>query len=414
MLSRLANRNSPGYSDRFKPFMKLVRDHGYPIQKHFYKTEDDYINCAFRIPGPKSAEPSTSRPVIVLQHGMNDSCFFAMNEGTDSLALFFAEAGFDVWLNNTRGSFYSRHHKHLDPSEDQEFWNFSFQELGRYDQPAFIDYVRNETKQEQVTYLGHSQGGSQILSGLHENAQFFKDRVNLFLLLGPATRLDRCLHGDNLPKLCHLNEISPSLVQNPLPFGPRFSKMTAPIPFEKVFLKYICDTDPSKCSELGLHNVGGHYQAGTSVRCITHYRQIFESKCFQLFDFGDQEKNMAEYGQDGPPEIDLQAFSDVPIGLYVGKTDMFVSPGDYNWLREELIKERNCAYFREYDLGHLGLVIPEDKAIFYDLLALTNKFLDRSDQAKIIVKPHQVDPLKKAQFLLEQEMSQNNFKFAAL
>ena len=87
---------------------------------------------------------------------MNDSCHFAAHEGTDSLALFFAQAGFDVWLNNTRGNTYSRNHKRLDPETDQEFWEFSFQELGRYDLPACINYVQEQTGQESLTYLGHS------------------------------------------------------------------------------------------------------------------------------------------------------------------------------------------------------------------------------------------------------------------
>lgn len=73
---------------------------------------------------------------------MNDSCFFAANDGKDSLAFFFARAGYDVWLNNTRGNFYSRHHKKYDPDVDPEFWQWSFPELGRYDLPACVDFVR--------------------------------------------------------------------------------------------------------------------------------------------------------------------------------------------------------------------------------------------------------------------------------
>ena len=68
-----------------------------------------------------------------MQHGLNDSASFALSDGPESLAFFFADAGYDVWLNNNRGNRYSRHHKHLCPETDPEFWNWSFQELGRYD-----------------------------------------------------------------------------------------------------------------------------------------------------------------------------------------------------------------------------------------------------------------------------------------
>ena len=60
----------------------------------------------------------------------------------------------------------------------------------------------------------------------------------------------------------------------------------------------------------------------------------------------------------------------MPIGLFCGKGDHFVAPQDYIWLRDELSKENNCKYFKEYDLGHLGLVIPKEKTIFLDMLAL--------------------------------------------
>lgn len=128
------------------------------------------------------------------------------------------------------------------------------------------------------------------MSGLADCGDFYKDRVNLFLLLGMPARLDRCKHR-LFSYLCLSNEMSPGIVQSPALFGPRMSKMTAPFNFEHLFLKLITDSEPDKCSELGMHNIGGHYQAGTSVRCITHFRQIYESKRFQYFDFGDADKN---------------------------------------------------------------------------------------------------------------------------
>jgi len=39
--------------DKYKTLMQLVKDHDYPIEKHFYTTEDGYINTVFRISGPR-------------------------------------------------------------------------------------------------------------------------------------------------------------------------------------------------------------------------------------------------------------------------------------------------------------------------------------------------------------------------
>ena len=74
------------------------------------------------------------------------------------MAFFFADQGFDVWMNNSRGNRHSRFHRYHDPDHDAEFWDFSFQELGKYDQPAVIDYILKTTGVPNLTYIGHSQG----------------------------------------------------------------------------------------------------------------------------------------------------------------------------------------------------------------------------------------------------------------
>ena len=54
-----------------------------------------------------------------------------------------AKAGYDVWLGNNRGTKYSRGHETLDARKDfSKYFDFSFWELGKYDAPAQIDYVR--------------------------------------------------------------------------------------------------------------------------------------------------------------------------------------------------------------------------------------------------------------------------------
>jgi lysosomal acid lipase/cholesteryl ester hydrolase len=56
-------------------------------------------------------------------------------------------AGFDVWLGNQRGTKHSLYpgHERLSPWSDKQFWEFSWNEFGYYDAPAFVDYVRHNT-----------------------------------------------------------------------------------------------------------------------------------------------------------------------------------------------------------------------------------------------------------------------------
>lgn len=59
-------------------------------------------------------------------------------------------------MGNNRGTTYSREHVSLDPDRDRKYWQFSFPELGDFDAPAQIDFVREKTGVEKVTYIGHS------------------------------------------------------------------------------------------------------------------------------------------------------------------------------------------------------------------------------------------------------------------
>lgn len=113
--------------------------------------------------------------------------------GDDATAFYFARLGYDVWLGNNRVSQYSRKHETLSPDnlEDaKEYFDFSFWELGKYDAPAQIDYVLEKTGKEKLSYLGHSQGTTQMFTALAEKFGDLDQKINLFVALAPVTRLD--------------------------------------------------------------------------------------------------------------------------------------------------------------------------------------------------------------------------------
>jgi lysosomal acid lipase/cholesteryl ester hydrolase len=110
-----------------------------------------------RIPGTNTSDYSHNAPVL-FQHGILDSAdAWIMNTPDVAPAFVASRAGYDVWLGNSRGNKYSLEHVSL-KSEESEYWQFDWQNMGDGDDPAVIDYIRKVNGAEKVAYIAHSQG----------------------------------------------------------------------------------------------------------------------------------------------------------------------------------------------------------------------------------------------------------------
>mmetsp|Transcript_29274 Transcript_29274/g.38984 ORF Transcript_29274/g.38984 Transcript_29274/m.38984 type:complete len:96 (+) Transcript_29274:947-1234(+) len=70
--------------------------------------------------------------------------------------------------------------------------------------------------------------------------------------------------------------------------------------------------------------------------------------------------------------------------MFCGREDLLVSPEDYTWLRDELMEGGNVSYFKEYDLGHMGVIIPKDRTPLYDMLAVAKHFNEKDGKVLTI------------------------------
>ena len=172
--------------DMSKSFQQIVQDNGFIFESHPVTTQDGYKLNLFRI---KSQGGDSNKPIVFLQHGILDSAdCWIMHYNNVAPAFQLVRAGYDVWLGNQRGNKYSRSHTSLDVNS-KAYWQFSFTEMGEYDAPAQIEYALSHTGRSKVTYIGHSQGTSQMFAALARNPDYWRQKVNLFVALAPVTSL---------------------------------------------------------------------------------------------------------------------------------------------------------------------------------------------------------------------------------
>ena len=58
--------------------------------------------------------------------------------------------------------------------------------MASHDLPAMVDYVRKETGQEKISYMGHSQGTTQMFAALAQKEDYWSERINLFIACAPV------------------------------------------------------------------------------------------------------------------------------------------------------------------------------------------------------------------------------------
>lgn len=69
-----------------------------------------------------------------------------------------------------------------------DYWDFSFHEMGKYDIVANINYVKEVTNNEKISYVCHSQGCVQFLIGYTMNPDFFEKSLEKIGTMGAVLK----------------------------------------------------------------------------------------------------------------------------------------------------------------------------------------------------------------------------------
>jgi len=358
---------------------EIIRYHGYPVENHYIQTKDGYIITVQRIPYGRSGPGTKPRKPVLVQHGMFcTSAVWVSNTADKNLPYLLAEAGYDVWLGNVRGTKFGQNHTTLSP-DDHQFWKFSFDEFSLFDAPAIIDTMLNKTGFSQVYYIGQSLGTSMsfaMLSSLPKYNQIVRTSFNL----APVARVDHLrvialrLAAPFSKELALLLDLFGMEDKVPLPVFLKLVKLLgrtvciSPLKFAcEIVVGSAFGFDTAQLNTTRAPVYMAHTPGMSSRQNAIHLSQLYLSKKFQKHDYG-KEENLRRYNQTTPPEYDLSKIT-TQVALFWGDNDYLADPEDVDWLSHQL-KNMVLKYRVPYkNFNHMDFILAIDvKSLLYDKL----------------------------------------------
>ncbi|KAI9913862.1 hypothetical protein PsorP6_005544 [Peronosclerospora sorghi] len=390
-----------------KNIVEIIAARGFVVETHKVTTADKYVLTMYRLPktyeesqAGSDAPAARDKPAVVLQHGLMDSCFtFVNNFRNQSLAFVLADAGYDVWLGNNRGTTWSREHL-VYTTKDAAFWNFTWEDMGKYDLPAEITYVLNTTRRSMLSYVGHSEGTTQAFVAFSLDQTLAK-KVSYYAALAPVAwtghltarifRAMATLHVDTWFQTLGVLQWSTrhALVNDYL------NSFACP------FLSHLCTSALTMVVGASVStNVSripvylSQTTAGTSVKNMAHYAQGIRDDTFASYDYGCKCKHRARwwwshttcpaskclnkvmYGSVDPPPIPIDQMVYPRTGFYISGSDTVATEKDTTHLREALpsgtiVHER---YVKEYSHLDMTWAYNANEKVYQDLLGQLEQY----------------------------------------
>ncbi|XP_058398659.1 lipase member J-like isoform X1 [Diceros bicornis minor] len=339
---------------------QIISYWGYPDEEYDVVTEDGYILGLYRIPYGKTNNDNNSahRLVVYLQHGLLTSASsWISNLPNNSLGFILADAGYDVWMGNSRGTTWSRKHLYL-KTDSKEFWAFSFDEMAKYDLPASIDFIVKQTGQEEIFYVGHSQG-TTIAFITFSTIPKIAERIKIFFALAPVFSIK--YSKSTLIKMAYkLKSVIKAFSGNkdflPNTSFKRFvgSELCPLKNFDKICSDILFMMTGYDLKNLNMSRVDvymTHNPAGTSVQNMLHWSQLFNSSRLKAFDWGSPALNLIHFNQTTSPLYNVTKMN-VSAATWNGESDLLADPEDVKILLSEItnhIYHKTISYYNHID-----------------------------------------------------------------
>jgi len=366
-LERLKNLQDPDYG---LGIGELILSRGYQVESHYITTQSGYILHLFRIIHPKLKSYQLKKPILLWHGVIGSGIQFLINSpggnydepeqkfAGNNLGFELAKHGYDVWLMNARGNYYSKNHTFLDPDKDyKRYWNFSLDELVSEDAPLAIDYILEKTNRRKIGWIGWSHGSAVGLCALAQHPRL-NEIIEPYIGLAPVLAFG----GGTYPNLLwHMHWV----------WGPRYKlhgdgNYLPDALFPPLGLDIFCVVEPTWCSIILDSLTGGetnynksriflYLDMGTmalSEKLWRGWTQQFQTgKTVKKFDYG-KEGNMKMYGSYEAPTYPLQNITSRSIYFFWCDLDGEVGPTDVNTLRNTLKTPFTEFHMTDHKWGH--------------------------------------------------------------
>ncbi|KOB56528.1 Acidic lipase [Operophtera brumata] len=350
---------------------QLAQWHRRKMESHFVKTIDGYVLTLHRIQNYLS---SLNNRTVLLHHGLlGSSTDWILLGPIKSLPYILADAGYDVWITNARGNYYSRGHLTI-TVDFPEYWNFSWQEMGQYDLPAVIDYIRRiKNSTELIDFIGHSMGATALLV-LLSTAPRYNDYLRLAILLAPLAFMSN-VQGP----LKELSSLPQEIIKT---MGTEEFLSSRKVPSWlahrycrglKTFcsnpLLFLSGDHQKKNWNLGfIARLLYHVPAGASINTILHYIQLINSSKFHKFN-----NSASEF-----PVKDIT----LPMVLFSSSEDWLATTPDvlklyfsiHNPIDHYIIRDKNVSH-TDFVWGSEASVLVFSKIVKYLKVELSRNML---------------------------------------
>ncbi|CAL8080467.1 unnamed protein product [Orchesella dallaii] len=370
----VADAKDKPHPDIGKTTDQIIEYYGYFGEMYDVHTADGYILLVHRITGGKLSSSAPGKPIILLHHGMfGTSDNYLIQYGDKNLAFKLADAGFDVWLANARGTTYSQRHETLDSKNDVDYWDFSWHEMGVYDLPAVLDKIKEVTGNDRIYYVGHSMGTTAYFVGLSEKPEL-NDRIIAAYLLSPVAYIGHANTPIRLlsPTLGTGGQyLSDSVLRGKINTQTELERLLGVSPAK------LCTPTATRCAVCGyIAFAGFNYDAPQmnytnlpnivskgntiSIKTLVHYSQSMSSCRFRNFDYGIVE-NQQRYGTQIPPSYDLTQIT-APTYFFYGDYDNLAVPEDVAYTKSQMQDDTVLENIRvDWDLfNHFDFLIAKD------------------------------------------------------